>query len=140
MQAINALVPELECLDFEASLHFYVEVLGFSVVFDRPESKFAYLALGQAQIMLKQANGFWKTAPLEWPLGRGINLMIAVEKCETVQDRLKGAGITLFEPPETVWYRSDDTERGQIEFLVQDPDGYLLRFSQFLGVRPAGSQ
>ncbi|HAT7741725.1 TPA: VOC family protein, partial [Vibrio vulnificus] len=25
---------------------------------------------------------------------------------------------------------------GQKEFLVQDPDGYLLRFSQYLGEKP----
>ncbi|HFQ4989843.1 TPA: VOC family protein, partial [Vibrio vulnificus] len=25
---------------------------------------------------------------------------------------------------------------GQKEFLIQDPDGYLLRFSQYLGEKP----
>jgi lactoylglutathione lyase len=37
---------------------------------------------------------------------------------------------------ETKWYRHDDIEHGQTQFLVQDPDGYLLRFMQDLGQRP----
>ena len=36
-----ALVPELEVSDFAKSLDFYVRVLGFSVLYDRPERPFA---------------------------------------------------------------------------------------------------
>lgn len=32
--------------------------------------------------------------------------------------------------------RSDDVEIGVRQFLVQDPDGYLLRFSEWIGDRP----
>ena len=39
MVQINALVPELECLDFASSVYFYTNKLGFEVVFDRPERK-----------------------------------------------------------------------------------------------------
>ncbi|CAB3629036.1 hypothetical protein LMG26840_00581 [Achromobacter dolens] len=35
------------------------------------------------------------------------------------------------------WYRSDAIEVGVRQFLVQDPDGYLLRFSAWVGDRPA---
>ena len=35
------------------------------------------------------------------------------------------------------WYRKDDILLGCKEFLVQDPDGYLLRISEDLGQRPA---
>ena len=31
------------------------------------------------------------------------------------------------------WYRQDDKLLGNKEFLVQDPDGYLFRFSEDLG-------
>ena len=31
------------------------------------------------------------------------------------------------------WYRHDDKMLGNKEFLIQDPDGYLLRFTQDLG-------
>ncbi len=31
------------------------------------------------------------------------------------------------------WYDEGNVLSGQREFLVQDPDGYLLRFTQYLG-------
>lgn len=135
MTDINALVPELECRNFEASLAFYRQVLGFSGLFMRPENRFALLALGDAQLMLKQANGYWRTGPLDPPLGRGINLMITVENIPFLIERLAAADVRLFAQPETSWYRTGGIERGQTEFLVQDPDGYLLRFAEFLGER-----
>ena len=33
------------------------------------------------------------------------------------------------------WYRQVTIERGNRQFVVADPDGYLLRFYQNLGVR-----
>jgi len=41
----------------------------------------------------------------------------------------------LYEQPNEAWYRVGDQEVGQREFLVQDPDGYLLRFVERLGMR-----
>ncbi|MEM5521223.1 hypothetical protein [Sulfitobacter sp. AS59] len=49
---------------------------------------------------------------------------------------LTASEIPLFRDPETAWYRIGTVERGVIEFLVQDQDGYLLRFSQLIGDRP----
>jgi catechol 2,3-dioxygenase-like lactoylglutathione lyase family enzyme len=49
----NALVPELVVADYERSKAFYVDVFGFSVRFERPESRFGYFDLGGAQIMLQ---------------------------------------------------------------------------------------
>lgn len=34
------------------------------------------------------------------------------------------------------WYRADDREVGNRQFILLDPDGYLLRFYQDLGRRP----
>ena len=87
--------------------------------------------------MLKQANGYWQTGPLERPLGRGLNLQITVPDLDVLLRRIEDANIALFAEPETAWYRAGDIERGQTELLVQDPDGYLLRFGQFLGERSA---
>jgi hypothetical protein len=40
--------------------------------------------------------------------------------------------------PETKWYRITDAEEAGVEqFLVADPDGYLIRFQTSLGKRPA---
>lgn len=132
---IAALVPELVCSNFLSTKEFYVKVLGFEVSFERPESKFAYLTLGEANIMIKQENQFWNTGDLERPYGRGINFQITVEDASGLSKKIQHYGFPLFEGLETSWYRIDEIERGQIEFLVQDPDGYLLRFSQLLGER-----
>jgi hypothetical protein len=37
--------------------------------------------------------------------------------------------------PEEKWYRTGARETGVRQFLVQDPDGYLLRLQQRLGER-----
>lgn len=49
------------------------------------------------------------------------------------------AGWPLFEAPREAWYRVGDHEGGQREFLVQDPDGYLVRLAENLGRRPASA-
>lgn len=118
---------------------FYTGLLGFGVLFDRPETRFAYLQRGDAQIMLDQhAEGQgWQTGGLEPPLGRGVNLQIEVESLEPLLSRLAGASYPLYVPPEENWYRVADVQSGNREFLVQDPDGYLLRFSEHLGTKPA---
>lgn len=101
----------------------------------RPENGFAYLALGQVQIMIEQTNGFWSTGELKKPYGRGINFQILVADVERLYERVIGHGIVIFADLETSWYRIGERERGQREFLIQDPDGYLLRFSEHVGDR-----
>jgi hypothetical protein len=78
----------------------------------------------------------WITGPLEFPFGRGINLQIEVEDVQSMVQRLSNAGYPLFRPLRESWYAtSDEAEEGQREFLVQDSDGYLLRFVEVLGTR-----
>ncbi|KGC04380.1 MULTISPECIES: bleomycin resistance protein [Burkholderia] len=133
-----ALVPELICSDLAASVRFYRDVLGFGIRFERPEDGFAYLELGGAQLMLEQQRPeSWLTGPMEPPFGRGINLQIEVDSIGPIHDRIVAAGVALFVGPRTSWYRQDDIEHGQIEMLVQDPDGYLLRLVEILPQRPA---
>jgi catechol 2,3-dioxygenase-like lactoylglutathione lyase family enzyme len=48
------LVPELVCSDLARSLDFYVGVLGFAVVYERTEERFAYLEREGAELMLEQ--------------------------------------------------------------------------------------
>jgi hypothetical protein len=38
--------------------------------------------------------------------------------------------------PEQKWYRTGEVETGVHQFLVQDPDGYLIRFAAYIGERP----
>lgn len=133
----NQLVPELYIVDFKKSLDFYVHILGFSIVYQREEEGFAYLAYGQAQIMIDEIgeSRTWHTAKFEYPLGRGINFQIEVEDVEALYKKLKDNNIPIFLEMEEKWYRKNNKEVGNKQFLVQDPDGYLLRFAQDLGER-----
>lgn len=85
--------------------------------------------------MLCQINGEWRTGPLERPFGRGINFQIAVEDVDTLLGKLEKAEWPLFRDVKEAWYRVGEEERGSREFLVLDPDGYLVRLSQWLGSR-----
>ncbi len=134
----NALVPELYCSNFPRSYAFYTEVLGFSVMFERQEERFAYLEREGAQLMFEERTGgsrTWLTAPLEQPYGRGINLQIWTQDVEALYQQALDHQAVIFLPLEEKWYRRDDRLMGNRQFVVQDPDGYLLRFAQDLGER-----
>ena len=135
-----ALVPELYVTDLERSLKFYTSVLGFEVAFSRPEEHFAYIQLGEAQIMLDQfvEGGSWQTGEMDYPFGRGVNFEIAVDDIVILLERLEAANHPLKIPLEERWYRQGDVLNGQKQFLVMDPDGYLLRFVEVLGTKPVG--
>jgi catechol 2,3-dioxygenase-like lactoylglutathione lyase family enzyme len=133
-----ALVPELLVADLDRSLAFWCELCGFAVAWSRPDERFAYLVLGSAHLMLEQVGvgRNWVTGPLERPWGRGVNFQIAVPDSAALAVVLADAGMELFLPPETKWYRIGDEEAGVQQFLVQDPDGYLVRFQSSTGRRP----
>ena len=137
-----ALVPELLVESVAASLDFWCRLCQFEVLYDRPEEGFAYIAQDSAHLMLEQlgVGRNWLTGPLDRPLGRGINFQITVPAIGPLCSSLREAGWPLFMEPETKWYRTDSDEAGVEQFLVTDPDGYLIRFQASLGRRPIQQQ
>jgi hypothetical protein len=85
--------------------------------------------------MMIEHGGGWITGTREKPFGRGINFLIRIDNLEALQQRLRDAAWANFSGPKDVWYRRDVHYIGARELLVQDPDAYLLRFLQGLGVR-----
>jgi hypothetical protein len=69
-----------------------------------------------------------------------VNLQIRVSSIEALIDALKRHDVALFLPLEERWYRKGDQELGNWQFVVADPDGYLLRFYQDLGGRPYSNE
>ncbi|WP_164215749.1 VOC family protein [Virgibacillus sp. YIM 98842] len=126
----NALIPELSVKDIEKSKWFYIEILGFKLEYERKNDKFAFLSFDEAQIMLEEMNGYWNTGKLEYPFGRGINFQIIADNIQPIVDRLIQNEIHLFREPAVNEYKTNETVFKEKEFLVQDPDGYLLRFSE----------
>ncbi|KAB7691795.1 VOC family protein [Plesiomonas shigelloides] len=130
----NPMVPELSVSNFSNSLTFYCDLLGFNVRNQRKNPDFAYLELERVQIMIEQIHQHtWITGSFDIPFGRGVNFQIELSDIGSVYSRLKAADVELFREMYEVWYDIGDRVSGQREFLIQDPDGYLLRFSQYLG-------
>ena len=128
------LVPELLITDLATSLNFWVTLCGFEILYDRPKEGFAYLHSGTAHIMLEQIGigRNWVSATLERPHGRGVNFQVTVAAIMPLVERLSYSGWPLFISPEDKWYQTGGTEAGVSQLLVQDPDGYLVRFASRL--------
>ena len=127
-------IPELSVTNLENSLNFY-KIAGFKVEYDRPKNKFAFISLGEIQFMLQEIanNDKWNVAPLSYPFGNGINFQLEVENLDEIYNSFKNSNYKITFDIEENWYRQDNKLLGNKEFLIQDPDGYLLRFSEDLG-------
>lgn len=130
----NKLIPELSVTNLENSLKFY-KTVGFNIKYERKENKFAFLEMNKIQFMIQEItnNDKWDVAPLSYPFGNGINFQIEVDKLEKIYNALKQNGYKIAFEIEENWYRQNNKLLGNREFLVQDPDGYLLRFCEDLG-------
>lgn len=126
----NALVPELSVSDINKSKDFYINILGFKLEYERVEDKFAFISYGEAQIMIEEINGHWNTGELQYPLGRGINFQIVTDDINKIINSLKSNHIKLFKNLMENRYETGEGIIFEKEILVQDPDGYLLRFSE----------
>ena len=130
----NKTIPEFDVTNLNKTIEFY-KTCGFKIEYDRPESKFVFMSLGEIQFMfceLKDINK-WETGKLEYPFGRGINFQLEVDNVDNIYINLKNAGYPIMIDMDENWYRQDDKLLGNKEFLVHDPDGYLLRFFEDLG-------
>ena len=130
----NKIIPELSVSNLEKSLSFY-QLVGFKIEYERPENRFAFSSLGEIQFMLQEISkdDKWDIASLIYPFGNGINFQLEVENVEKIYEILKENNYYIKFKMEENWYRQDNRLFGNKEFLVQDPDGYLIRFSEYLG-------
>ena len=130
----NKIIPELSVSNLENSLKFY-KTAGFKIEYDRPENKFAFISIGEIQFMLQELSNDdkWNVAPLSYPFGNGINFHLEVNNLDDIYYNFKNNDYKITYDIEENWYRQDNKLLGNKEFLIQDPDGYLLRFFEDLG-------
>ena len=64
-----------------------------------------------------------------------MNLDIRTDNVEEIYEKVKASSKDLL-PIEDKWYRTNDIDLGSRQFIVLDPDGNLLRFSDSLGTCP----
>lgn len=124
----NKLIPELSVTDIEKSKEFYKK-LGFKICYERIENKFAFIEYEGNQIMIEELNGNWNTGKLEYPFGRGINISMSIDNIEDYYNKLIANNVKIFKEMMINKYRANDVVYEDKEFLIQDPDGYLLRFN-----------
>lgn len=124
----NSLISELSVSNIDKSINFYLNI-GFKIVYERKENKFCFLELENNQIMIEEINDNWNTGILEYPFGRGINISMTIKDIETFYNNLKDKNIKMYQELKVSEYKVNDVIYEDKEFLIQDPDGYLLRFN-----------
>ena len=122
----NKLIAELSVTNIDKSKEFYLK-LGFKVMYERKEDKFAFLELEGNQLMIEEINDNWNTGKLEYPFGRGINISMTINDINKYYQELVNKNIIFFKDIMTNEYNVNGKTYLDKEFLIQDPDGYLLR-------------
>ena len=130
MFKLNGLIPELSVSDIDKSLSFYLTVLSFTLEYERKDDKFALISMQDSQLMIEEINGCWQTGELVYPFGRGVNFQIIVNNIDELYKNVKKNNYPIKIEMQENWYQARQKLIGQKEFLIMDPDGYLLRFSQ----------
>ena len=133
----NNILPELYVMDFNKSLNFYTKILGFKLEYDRLDQLFAFLSYQGSQLMIQQEDDDeeWHNGKPEYPYGRGINFQIETDDVQKIINSLSKNKYPLKRGFKESWYKVKNELHGCREILVLDPSGYLLRFSQSLGIK-----
>lgn len=127
----NRLIPELTVSNIIKTKHFYIDILGFRLEYERKADKFIFVSLEGSQLMFEEKHeGGWNVGEMVYPFGRGINFSIEVDNIDIIYEKLVIEGYPLYRPLTVNKYEVDGSILEQREFLVQDPDGYLLRFTK----------
>ena len=137
---VSPLTPEIYCSNIKTSLAFYTGVLGFEMLYQREAEGFAMLERQGARIMLEESkkgaidnDRVWLSAPLERPFGRGVNFQIHTTQVAALYEKVQLNDADIFLPMEEKWYRVGDFELCHWQFIILDPDGYMLRFVELIG-------
>ena len=126
----NQLIPELTVKDIEETKNFYLDVLKFKLEYERREEKFLFLSFEGTQFMFEELHeDGWNVAEMTYPFGRGVNFSIEVDDIEKLYQHIVCSQYPLFRPMMINKYEMNGQSIEKKEFLVQDPDGYLLRFT-----------
>ncbi len=130
----NHLICEMMVRDYPASLAWWTGLVGMQPVFTRPAQKLALLQHPDgAQVMIYERDGDWETGTMEPPFGRGAVIQVFVADVAAVHARFSAASHAFYVPLREKWRDWGDRLGGQREFLVQDPDGYLVMVAERLG-------
>ena len=106
---------EIRVENFEKSLEYYTERLGFSVFRIDKERKVAVLKFGDAFFMIMEQPG------ISGQKGLGFFFRFTVKDIDAYDEEIKQKGAKTLGPPEL---RSWGAKR----FYAEDPDGFKIQF------------
>ena len=112
--------------DIAATMRWYDEVLGFKgdAVPRQPPHSFAILRRDGVVLFLQQLTGYQKPHIYAKRAGGVWNAYIQTDDVKALYEALKDRGdVTVVHPLHSQPY-------GQIEFEIQDPNGYILVFAE----------
>jgi len=119
------LEPMIYVSDIEASIKFYTEILGFNVIEYYPDNRnpsWVAIQIGEQRFamgnMFKNINHKYHRNGIN---GSGVYFYIIVDNIEEVYQRLKSSVYIIEKLEKKPW--------GNTEFAINDPDGYLISFS-----------
>ena len=125
----NKMIPELSVFDINKTKKFYSR-LGFKIEYERNDERFVFMSFQGSQFMFEQIHDEgWNTGELIYPLGRGINFSITVDDIENLYTLVKSKKLEIYKKLTKSVYLVNGIEEIQMEFLIQDTNGYLLRFT-----------
>jgi catechol 2,3-dioxygenase-like lactoylglutathione lyase family enzyme len=126
---------ELCVSDFEQSIHWFENVLGFRVI-ARDADEYAELSSGETSLQLApDLAPYWASERSRLPApglrGSGVEIVLLVDNIETVYRQARQAQADIVrELADYPWHMR--------QFWVRHPDGYLIRPAQkILSVNPA---
>jgi catechol 2,3-dioxygenase-like lactoylglutathione lyase family enzyme len=128
-EKLAPVAPEFFVRNVDASIAFYIDVLGFTLVRSEPDGDgprtFAVVARGDAEFLLAHEAflGSANRAALPYPRASGVDIRLMVDDVDAVFARVAGAGARIVLPLK-------DQEYGLRDFIVADPDGFRIRFAQ----------
>lgn len=127
MPQFTKLTPNLILVDVSRSLAFYADTLGFSRGMTVPDAEpfvFGSVTAGAIEIFFNDQREAAKEYPdlAARPIGASGTLFIEVQGIETYYDSIKDR-VTVTVPLFTQWY-------GMKEFVIADPDGYVITFAE----------
>lgn len=118
MPVFNTLHPILWTEQFDESIRFYTNVLGFSLKEKNDGWQWALLEKDHIRIMLSKPNAHEKSRKIGFTGSFYFNVNNVVRLWEDLKDKVK------------VCYEIETFEWGMKEFAIYDNSGYLLQFGQ----------
>jgi lactoylglutathione lyase len=124
---LKKLTPNLVVSNVENSIAFYRDVLGFALTATVPDGSpyvFAIVQSGSVEIFLNAPEPAIAEYPAfaNRPIGGTLTLYMEVQGIKDLYKRLQPR-VPIVTPLERKFY-------GVTEFVIQDPDGYLLTFGE----------